>query len=188
MRWKARGWVFKNAGWRQASIVAHWQPGEDEPLVVISDLPPRWDLLRLYGVRFWIEPGFRSDKKLGWHWEESQIRKQSHHERLLLGMAWASLVALCIGLTEARTRLAKLQTRQIRVRAGRPVVGLPEHADQSLFTMGLRRTRDWLYQTTNSAILWLLSDIGTRSWQSIWHHHQSHRYLFQHHPTQTVLP
>jgi len=179
MRWKARGWVFKDAGWREASVVAFWGLHEDEPLVVISDLPPRWELLRLYGLRFWIEPGFRSDKKLGWHWEDSQIKKLEHHRRLLLGMAWASLVTLCIGLREAKARLTKLWERRIRSKNGQRIVGKPRNADQSLFTMGLRRTRDWLYQATDRAIEWLLNEWGTVTWQHIWYQHQSRRYLMK---------
>ncbi len=182
-RWKARGWVYKKAGWRQASVVATWGIGQKEPLVVISDKPPRWDLLRLYDTRFWVEPGFRSDKKLGWHWEDSQVRKLEHHQRLLLGMAWASLVTLCIGLQEAKSRLAKLHDRKPRVRHGRPHVGKPRDADQSVFTMGLRRTRDWLYQTTDRAIQWLLSDLDSVSWHQLWFNHQSRRLL-----SQTVRP
>src|SRR5687768_16109228 len=41
-RWKARGQLFKGAGWRAASLVAVWAPGAKERLVVITDLPPRW--------------------------------------------------------------------------------------------------------------------------------------------------
>jgi len=184
-RWKARGWVFKDAGWRKASVVAFWAPGEDEPLVVISDLRPSWVLLKLYGVRFWMEPGFRSDKKLGWHWEDSQVRKLEHHRRLLLGMAWASLLTLCLGRQEAKARLSRLQERRIRRRSGKPVVGQPRHADQSLFTMGLRCSRDWLYGTAQRSVHWLLTELDSVSWQQLWYQHQSHRYLYL---LQTVRP
>src|SRR5947207_996937 len=61
-RWKAHGQVFKKAGWRPASVVALWAAGQAEPLVVLTDLPPRWEVLKLYGRRFWIEAGFRTDK------------------------------------------------------------------------------------------------------------------------------
>jgi hypothetical protein len=183
MRWKTRGWVFKEAGWRQASIVAFWALSEDEPLVVISDLPPRWDLLRLYGTRFWIEPGFRSDKKLGWHWEDCQVRKLAHHRRLLLAMAWATLLTLCLGLAEAKAKLSRLDQRRVHRRQGKPFVGKPRHAEQSLFTMGLRRTRDWLYGARNRAILWLLSELDADCWQRVWYAYQSHRYL-----SKTVRP
>jgi hypothetical protein len=183
MRWKCRGWLFKEAGWREASIVAYWAFNEDEPLVVISDLPPRWDLLRLYGSRFWIEPGFRSDKQLGWHWEACQVKKLAHQERLLLAMAWATLLTLCLGLAEAKARLSSLKRRRVRTKHGQPFVGEPRHAEQSLFTMGLRRSRDWFYGIGNRAIHWLLSELDADSWQRVWYHYQSQRYL-----SKTVRP
>ncbi len=151
--------------------------------MVISDESPCWKLLRLYDVRFWVEPSFRSDKKLGWHWEDSQVRKLEHHHRLILGMAWATLVTLCIGLQEAKARLAKLSERRVRIRDGKPVIGKPREADQSLFTMGLRRARDWLYHTTDRAIEWLLSDLDSVSWRQLWYNQQSRRLL-----SQTVRP
>jgi len=56
---------------------------------VISDLRPSWVLLKLYGVRFWMEPGFRSDKKL------VALGRQPGAEvgassPAVLGMAWAA--------------------------------------------------------------------------------------------------
>ncbi|MDQ6738819.1 MAG: transposase, partial [Actinomycetota bacterium] len=71
-RWKARGWVFKDAGWRAASVVGMWARGMKEELVVLSDLPAEWAVLGYYERRFWIEPGFRNDKSRGWEWEASQ--------------------------------------------------------------------------------------------------------------------
>jgi hypothetical protein len=101
-RWKARGAVFKEAGGYPVSLIAVWTPGAEEPLVVLSDLPPDWGGLRHYDRRFWTEPGFRNDKRKGWQWEASQVQGVDHHAVLLLGMAWASLVTLCLGVEEAR--------------------------------------------------------------------------------------
>ncbi len=178
-RWKARGQVFKAAGWRDASVVGVWAPGHAERLVVLSDLPAQWAVLRLYGRRFWIEPGFRADKRKGWQWEDSQVQGVAHHERLLLGMAWASLVALCLGVQEAKARLAALAERPIRVRAGRPCPGQPQHARDSLFTLGLRRVRQWLYQAWAGAFPWRLADLDTESWTAQWQFHQAYRLIFQ---------
>ena len=58
-RGKARGQLFKGAGWRDASIIATWAPGATERLVVLTDLPPTWEPLRVYDRRFWIEAGTR---------------------------------------------------------------------------------------------------------------------------------
>jgi hypothetical protein len=179
LRWKTQGCIFKDAGWRQASMVGIWANGEDEPLVVVSDLPTRWELLEWFGRRFWIEPGFRSDKRRGWQWEDAQVKGVEHNERLLLAMAWATLVVLCVGLQEAKARLAALAARPIKVKAGRPVVGQPRHARGSLFTMGLRVVRRWLYRTTDQAIKWFITEIDAVSWYKCWYAHQSTRYIFR---------
>lgn len=178
-RWKARGQVFKAAGWRDASVVGVWAPGHAERLVVLSDLPAQWAVLRLYGRRFWIEPGFRADKRKGWQWEASQVQGVAHHERLLLGMAWASLVTLCLGVQEAQRRLAALAERPIRVRAGRPCPGQPQHARDSLFTLGVRRVRQWRSQAWAGALPWRLADLDTESWTAQWQFHQAYRLIFQ---------
>ncbi len=178
-RFKARGWIFKDAGWRAASIVGIWAKGEDEPLVVVTDLPTRWEVLELYGRRFWIEPGFRSDKSRGWQWEDSQVQGVEHHERLLLAMAWASLVVLCLGYQEAKARTAALARRTIRVIKGKPTIGQPRHARESLFTMGLRRARHWLYQAKAEAIPWLLSELDSVTWYKHWYRQQALRIIAQ---------
>lgn len=100
-RWKGRGQLFKTAGWRSVSVVAYWQPDEDERLVVVTDGPPCWTALAAYGRRFWCETAFRADKTAGWHWEQSQVRGMHHHAQLLLAMAWASLIAVCLGVEAA---------------------------------------------------------------------------------------
>lgn len=174
-RWKGRGWVFKGAGWRAASVVGLWGHGHQEPLVVLTDLPPRWRVLRLYARRFWIEAGFRSDKRRGWQWEDSQVRDLAHQERLLLAMAWASLVALCLGAREAAAKLA--------ARAARPPRTRHEHARESLFTLGLRQARRWLYQHAPAPLPWHLPAPDEERWADHWRRAQGH---FPH--TTTVRP
>jgi hypothetical protein len=166
-RWKANGWVFKDAGWRKASVVAVWGRGEKEALVVLSDLAPRWEVLRLYRRRAWTECGFRSDKGKGWGWEQSQVQGLGHQERLLLAMAWASLLVYCLGVAEAAARCAQ---------AGH---AKPQHARLSLFTMGLRRTQRWLRQTLPTVVDWHLPDIDARSWTDQWYAFLSYRFVFK---------
>jgi hypothetical protein len=176
-RWKARGAVFKDAGWRAASVVAGWAPGTAEPLVVLTDLPAAWSVLRLYDRRFWIEPGFRTDKTHGWQWESSQVQGVGHHERLLLAMAWASLLMLSLGVAEAQRRLAAVAHRP---RRGPRRPGRPRHARESLFTLGLRAVRRWLYQTAGEPLPWWLPELDAVSWLDRWYHAQAqHRLRFQ---------
>jgi hypothetical protein len=173
-RWKTAGWLFKGAGWRRVALVGVWAAGTKEPLVVLTDLGCRWEVLRTYGRRAWIEPGFRSDKAKGWRWEECQVRAVAHHERLLVAMAWATLLLLCLGLAEAQRRLAGRAARQAR--RSRPA--RPQPARESLFTMGLRTVRGWLYRTAEGPLPWRLAAPDGLSWTEQWRADQSHRFIF----------
>ena len=174
-RWKARGRIFKGAGWRDASVVAVWAPGAKERLVVITDLPPRWEVLRHYDRRFWIETGFRTDKSSGWHWEANRVAALDRQQRLLVAMAWATLLVLLLGLAEARVRLATVAASQPPPR-GRPP--RPQPARESLFSLGLRIARRWLARTSLPAFAWRLTRLTSPAWTARWRQAQSHRFLF----------
>ena len=95
-RWKSSGELFKGAGWRKLSVVGVWGARAKEALLVLTDLGAKWSVLGVYERRFWCEPSFRNDKSRGWEWEKSQVRGLAHSKRLVLGMALASLVAVCV--------------------------------------------------------------------------------------------
>lgn len=147
--------------------------------MVITDQPCRWDILEWYGRRFWIETGFRSDKEKGWHWEDSQVQDVYHNDRLLTAMAWASLLMFCLGAQEAKARQQRAEHRATNAKARNRRPARPEHARQSLFTMGLRRVRAWLYGTARSPIQWLLPAIDAVSWNWRWLQFQSNLFLFE---------
>ncbi len=106
-RCKLRGKLFKDAGWRTLSVVAIWGQGYDHALVVLTDLPPTWDALPIYRQRFWCEMGFRTDKRAGWQWESCQVRALPHQRVLLLAMAWATLITLCLGVEQAEAQVSR---------------------------------------------------------------------------------
>ena len=104
----------------------------------------------------------------------------AQHARLLLAMAWASLLMLALGVTEAQRRLARLGQR--RPRGRRP--GRPRHARHSLFTLGLRAVGLWLYGVARRPLPWHLPDLDAPSWFDRWHQAQALRLIFG----QTVRP
>lgn len=176
MRWKTRGSLFKAAGWRKVSIVAKWAVGQQEPLVVISDIPPRKNLLRLYSRRFWTEPGFRNDKKRGWQWEDSQVKAPERHQVLLLAMAWATLTVLCLGIKEAKARCERLATaNEARKAAGKKTLKA-QHPCESIFVMGLRKAHYWICGAKET-ISWLLTDIDAPAWYKQWLQQHSYCYV-----------
>jgi hypothetical protein len=173
-RCKARGKLFKDAGWREVSVVGLWAEREDEALVVISDLPATYDLLVRYRQRFWIEAGFRSDKHAGWHWEDCQVQTLAHHQVLLLAMAWATLITLCLGADAADTLLQEQAARPAR---------RPQPARFSLFRLGLQRLRHFLHHPQTWHLRWLLPALDAPAWNHQWLSLQRQQWL-----SQTVRP
>jgi hypothetical protein len=159
-RVRASGSAFKQAGWRAAHLVGEWGHGYAEALVVLTSLPPRWSVLSRYARRFWIEAAFRQDKSQGWHWAQSQIRDPQHQERLLLALAWASVLVLSLGAQEAAAAVAAR-----RAGGGRAA---PTHPRDSLFTLGLDRLRAALYGTLRGRLRWRLPRLTARSWCAEW--------------------
>ena len=177
-RWKARGKVFKEAGWREASVVAVWEPTAKEPLVTLSDLPPRWELHAGYDGRFWTEPGFRNDKSAGWQWEDNRVEDIAHQNVLLTAMAWATLTVLCLGRAEAQRRL-QTQLPRARKRLTRDrSPAKPQPARDSLFTLGWHVAHRWLYRTTHVHLRWLLDEISPLSWTARWFQSQARLFIF----------
>lgn len=169
-RGKGRGPLFKTAGWRRVRVVAYWQPGEDERMVVVTDGPPSRAALGEDGRRFWCEPAVRADKTAGWQWEQRQVRGVHDHAHLLLAMAWASLRARCLGVEAAHETLARLACRQRRpgTRFGRP-----RHARTSLFTLGLRRLRRWCSGTARGPLPGQRPHLDAPGWNREYHAAQS---------------
>jgi hypothetical protein len=138
-RKKLRGLAFKKAGWREVSLVVYWGRRHKRPLCLISDLRPDWSLITLYRQRFPIEGTFRDYKRYGWGWEQSQVTIQTHMERLLVGMALATWIALLMGTHKAVFILGQPPTGKRRSR--------PWEAKLSLFHLGLDALQEWLLRT-----------------------------------------
>jgi hypothetical protein len=170
-RWKAWGEAFKDAGWRAVSVVGIWERTADEPLVVLTDLETRWEVLGLYGRRAWCEPGFRNDKRRGWQWEACQVRGLARHKRLLLALAWATVLTLLLGAEEAQQCLQ-------RARASRRPPCKPQHARYSLFTLGLHRVQRWARRQDHGPFPDRLPDLAAPSWDAHWRAFLGWRFLF----------
>ena len=80
--------------------------------------------------------------------------------RLLLAVAWATLLVLSLGAAQAATAGAMLLAR-----ARRPK---PSHPRDSLFPLGLGAFRAWLYGTVRGRLPWHLPDLTAPSWCAQW--------------------
>lgn len=154
-RWSGAGQVFKDAGWRAASIVALWSPSHTGPLLLVSSLPRSWELIAVYRQRAVIEALFHDWKSYGWQWESSQVRDLAHQERLVLGLAYATLLMLMLG---AQAAAAAEPTRRHQRQSWR--------GRQSLFSLGREAFWQRLWQNDRSAIRWALGDLDGANWSA----------------------
>jgi hypothetical protein len=159
-RWLGSGWAFKKQGWRQVSVVAYWRAGCKEPLLLVSNLAASWDLVLQYRRRAAIEALFRDWKSSGWQWEASQVRDEEHQAVLLLVLALATLLTLCLGEELAEEVLA--QPRQQGYRR-------PWHARDSLFRLGRERLWQRLWRREERSYCWELKQFAAPNWsQECW--------------------
>lgn len=173
-RYKLRGCVFKKAGWREASIVAYWGRRHDKPLCLVSDLAPRWQVIDLYRRRYPIEATFRDYKSYGWQWEQGQVSDLQHLQRLLVGMALATWLALMAGCQVAAELLAKPASGQRRTR--------PWAGKFSLFQLGLQRLQLLLSGRHRFWFSCRLSGWQSPNWQTEICSHHAKAFVFACHP------
>lgn len=82
-------------------LSACWAQGEEEALLIISDLPACHKRIAHYRLRWRVESTFQDLKSRGWNWEESHVRRLDRVDRMLLVLfllVWwlAHLAASCL--------------------------------------------------------------------------------------------
>jgi hypothetical protein len=96
--WQGRGTAFKNFyGQLECTLLAYWAEGHDEPWLVLTDLPPQAADVCWYGLRAWIEQGFKQIKRGGWQWQYTRMADPARAERLWLAIAIATWWLLSVG-------------------------------------------------------------------------------------------
>jgi hypothetical protein len=97
-RWQGRVTVFKNAPGRlECTLLACWGEGHTDPWLVVTDLPPEAADICWYGLRAWIEQGFKRIKRGGWQWQYTRMNDPARAERLWLAVAIATWWLLSVG-------------------------------------------------------------------------------------------
>ena len=77
--------------------MACWQEGCKDPWLLLTDLPPEASDACWYGLRAWIEQGFKIIKRGGWQWQQTRMRDPERAARLCLCVAVATLWLLAVG-------------------------------------------------------------------------------------------
>jgi len=79
------------------TLLVRWDQGYTDPWLILTDLPAQRADIAWYGLRAWIECGFKDSKRGGWHWEQTKMRDPRRAERLWLAMAVATLWVVSVG-------------------------------------------------------------------------------------------
>ena len=97
-RWRGRGTAFQKAGRQvECTLLALWEDGYKDPWLILTDLPPEASDAAWYGLRAWIEQGFKITKRAGWQWHRTRMTAPERAARLWLAVAVATLWLLSVG-------------------------------------------------------------------------------------------
>ena len=94
--WSGAGTCFKVHS-IQATLLVQWEEGFEEPWLILTDLPPEHALPCWYGLRAWIECGFKHIKSAGWQWQYTRMVDSQRATRFWLTIAIATLWVLSVG-------------------------------------------------------------------------------------------
>jgi hypothetical protein len=97
-RWAGAGTAFKSAAGRLNCTLLAWHgPGYADPWLILTDLPPEAADVAWYGLRAWIEQGFKVTKRGGWQWQRTRMTHPDRAARLWLAIAVATLWLVSVG-------------------------------------------------------------------------------------------
>jgi hypothetical protein len=97
-QWVGRGTAFVGPRRRlNCTLLARWDAGYTDPWLLLTDLAPSAGKACWYGLRAWIEQGFKITKRGGWQWHRTRMSDPQRAARLWLAVAVATLWLLSVG-------------------------------------------------------------------------------------------
>jgi hypothetical protein len=97
-QWVGTGTAFQGPRRRlNCTLLARWDAGYKDPWLLLTDLAPSAGEACWYGLRAWIEQGFKITKRGGWQWQRTRMSDPQRAARLWLAVAVATLWLLSVG-------------------------------------------------------------------------------------------
>lgn len=81
----------------EGTLLACWGEKHLEPWLILTDLPPEHASATWYGMRSWIENGFKDLKRDGWQWQNTRMSDPARAARLWLALSVATLWVVSVG-------------------------------------------------------------------------------------------
>jgi len=94
--WQGHGLAFKKSRLK-CTLIAHWEEGHDEAWFILTDLPPEASNACLYGMRAWIEHGFRVTKSGFWQWNRTKMEDPERASRYWLVISVGTIWTMSVG-------------------------------------------------------------------------------------------
>ncbi len=146
------GWAFHRQK-RRCTLLVLWEPRQEAPWVVLTDEAPAAVDVGTYGMRVWIEQGFRVLKRMGWQWHRTRRTDPDRGDRHWLVLAVATLWVLAYGTRVEEAALRGLAPGQVRRPPLTPTV--PQARSLSVFQLGLAQVQHLLPRGYAWARVWL---------------------------------
>ena len=71
--WIGQGTAFgPPTAQHRCTLLVVWYAKQEEPWIILTDLPPEEIGVSWCALRFWIELGFKALKSLGWKWDKTR--------------------------------------------------------------------------------------------------------------------
>jgi hypothetical protein len=97
-QWVGSGTAFVSPRRRlNCTLLARWDDGYTDPWLLLTDLAPSAGDACWYGLRAWIEQGFKITKRAGWQGQRTRMTDPQRAARLWLAVAVATLWLLSVG-------------------------------------------------------------------------------------------
>lgn len=120
------------------TLLAQWDGEYKDPWLVLTDLLPAQADVAWYGMRAWIECGFKDTKRGGWNWHHTKMQDPARAERHWLVMAVATLWVVSVGgqidATQPASTLASFPDAHIARRLDK---GRKKPRKMSCFALGI---------------------------------------------------
>jgi hypothetical protein len=96
--WSGRGTAFATPECHlECTLLARWEEGHKDPWLILTDFLPEACETCWYGLRIWIEHGFKSSKRGGWQWQATRMTDPERAARLWLVISLATLWLVSVG-------------------------------------------------------------------------------------------
>jgi hypothetical protein len=96
-KWVGTGTACQGARRLNCTLLARWDDGYKDPWLLLTDLAPSAGEACWYGLRAWIEQGFKITKRGGWQGQRTRMSDPQRAARLWLAVAVATLWLLSVG-------------------------------------------------------------------------------------------